>query len=278
MQSKGGHSANDSWKTGYEPPTEVHTKVLSSIPASWTWATIDELALEIDYGSSAKTSDNPDDIPVLRMGNIGRGQLQFDNLKYLPHGHPEFPDLLLQPGDLLFNRTNSPELVGKSAVYTGTPAPCSFASYLIRVRPIFYSPHLLCHYINSPFGRTWVASVVAQQVGQANVNGSKLKALAVPVPPLDEQHALEIIIGKFFATIESVRKTYSTLEKQLQELDQSLLSKAFRGELVPQDPNDEPASVLLERIRAEREAVASNPKQRRSTKAPGHKTSTRDQT
>src|SRR6185437_2120857 len=105
-------------------------------------------------------------VPVLRMGNIVDGDLDLTTLKYLPDSHEEFPRLLLRPGDLLFNRTNSPELVGKTAVFKGRPEKCSFASYLIRVRLASgCMPEFVSAFINSVFGRKWVKSVVTQQVG-----------------------------------------------------------------------------------------------------------------
>jgi type I restriction enzyme, S subunit len=123
----------------------------------------------------------------MRMGNIQNGQLVADSLKFLPMEHEEFPELLLKPGDLLFNRTNSFELVGKTAVYSGTPERCSFASYLIRVRFLGeILPEFVGYVINSVYGREWISSVVSQQVVQANVNGTKLKAFSVPLSSLEE--------------------------------------------------------------------------------------------
>src|SRR5437762_3297227 len=106
----------------------------NSLPRGWCWATVEEVIEQCQYGSSAKTSEDCDGVPVLRMGNIQDGRLDLTDLKYLPAGHDEFPKLLLQAGDLLFNRTNSAELVGKSAVYSGVPSPCSYASYLVALR------------------------------------------------------------------------------------------------------------------------------------------------
>lgn len=139
----------------------------------------------VQYGTSAKCHDQPgsDDIPVLRMGNIRDARIDWNNLKYLAQEHSDLPKLLLQRGDLLFNRTNSAELVGKSAVVE-EDARASFASYLIRVRlRPSVDPHWANIVINSPQGRAYVASCVSQQVGQANVNGQKLKAFPLPVPP-----------------------------------------------------------------------------------------------
>jgi type I restriction enzyme S subunit len=186
-------------------------------------------------------------------------------LKYLSASHDEFPDLLLQDGDVLFNRTNSPELVGKTAVYRDTGCPTSFASYLIRLRTFgVYLPELLAAYINSPFGREWVAGAASQQVGQANVNGSKLKGLGVPLMPMPEQLRLWALIKSAFVEIDRLVAEAAAARRLLGRLDQAILAKASRGELVPQDPNDEPANVLLERIRAERAAA---PKPRRGRRA-----------
>lgn len=214
--------------------TAVLNRVLpatgSPLPTGWQWSSVGELATRIQYGSSAKTSAVSSGVPVLRMGNIVKGNLALGDLKYLPADHPEFPDLLLAEGDLLFNRTNSPELVGKSAVYRGWPSPCSFASYLIRVRlGSDLLPEFLSHLLNGPFGRRWIRSVVSQQVGQANVNGSKLKAFRIPVPPVPEQQhlvqeadvPLSIIDKSDIEIHESLRRAHS--------LREAILRQAFAG-------------------------------------------------
>lgn len=200
------------------------------------------------------------------MGNIRDGRIGFANLKYLPNDHAEFPELFLQPGDVIFNRTNSFELVGKSAVFYGADAPVSFASYLIRVQCFAIRPKLLAYYLNSAVGRQWVASVASQQVGQANVNGTKLRGLGIPLPPEGEQAAMEAWINNAFARADRMEAEAARARALIDRLEAAILGRAFRGELVPQDPNDEPASVLLDRIRAQR-AAAPKPKRSRRKKA-----------
>lgn len=234
------------------------------LPTSWLWASVDQLACIVQYGTSAKTDDDENGLPVLRMGNLQAGEIDTSSLKYLPRDHEEFPDLLLRSGDLLFNRTNSAELVGKSAVYEGQPTSASFASYLIRVTTSGMRSRLLSAYINSAFGRDWVASVVNQQVGQANVNGTKLRQLGVPVMPDAEQEQVAKRIQLAFRWIDRLASEASSARTLVDRLDQAVLAKAFRGELVPQDPTDEPASVLLEQIKAARETA---PKAKRKQKA-----------
>jgi type I restriction enzyme, S subunit len=204
------------------------------LPASWEWVSVDQLATVVQYGSSAKTS-NLADVPVLRMGNILDGNLDYHSLKYLPKTHNEFPELLLKGGDILFNRTNSAELVGKTAVYSDTGRPTSFASYLIRIRVIGYLPELMSAYINSGFGRDWVRSVVNQQVGQANVNGTKLRELGVPLLPMDEQKELWSRIKKALAAIDHAATETTRAMELLDRLEQAILATAFRGELVVSD-------------------------------------------
>ena len=248
-----GKTPPKDWQKKYPEPVKPDTCGLPELPEGWVWATIDQLAIDQRYGSSAKTNEDATGVPVLRMGNIQAGQLDLSNLKYLPCQHDEFPALYLRDGDLLFNRTNSPELVGKSAIYRLERTPCSYASYLIAVTfNDAFLPEIASSYINSAFGRAWVKSVVVQQVGQANVNGSKLAALAVPLPPLSEQYEIvDFLTRQIHAAFEQEQMIERSL-KQSTAQRQNILRAAFAGQLVPQDPNDEPASELLARIRAER--------------------------
>jgi type I restriction enzyme S subunit len=166
------------------------------------------------------------------MGNIQDGTLYFTSLKYLPTNHHEFPELLLAKGDLLFNRTNSAELVGKTAVFAGRSDPCSFASYLIRVRFVtIVLPEFVNYYINSAFGRAWIADVVSQQVGQANVNGSKLQALSIPLPPFAEQRRIVAEVGRRLIAIDDLQAAVSGDLQRAVRLRQSVLQAAFRGKL-----------------------------------------------
>lgn len=271
MKAAGRRPQDDRWKTKYDEPTRPDTRKLPNLPDGWCWATVDQLSRAVFYGSSSKaeisTNEAPLGVPVLRMGNIAAGALDLSLLKYLPVDHEEFPDLLLEPGDLLFNRTNSPELVGKTAVYKGDPSPCSFASYLICVRVLpDVDPQWVAHVINSPFGRQWVGSVVTQQVGQANVNGSKLKALAVPLPPTEEQRRCVSKTDELFSNTDVQQDVIRRQLLRLNRLRQAILKWAFEGRLVDQTAGDEPADVLLARVRSELAAEPVEPKHGRPRK------------
>ena len=188
FKAKGRLPKDDAWKKKYKEPIMEAKPVAHHAPDRWAWASIEQLTWDVSYGTSSKTNDDERGVPILRMGNIVDGELDYTNMKYLPANHEEFPELLLEGGDLLFNRTNSAELVGKTAVYRDTGKPTSFASYLIRVKTLEgVEPDYIAFFLNSSLGKEWVKGCVSQNVGQANVNGSKLKALTIPLPSKVEQ-------------------------------------------------------------------------------------------
>ena len=230
----------------------VRATVVSALDGDWRLVALSDVTESQVYGTSSKASFDPDGVPVLRMGNINAGRLDLRNLKYLPSDHPDVAKFTLELGDVLFNRTNSPELVGKSAVFTGSE-PMTFASYLIRVRLASdCDPRWAVLVINGPPGRRYIASVRSQQVGQANVNGTKLAAMPIPLPPLEEQQRIVAEVEERLLVIDAMQASIERAQRRSAALRRSILERAFSGELVPQDPSDEPASVLLDHIRAER--------------------------
>ncbi len=177
------------------------------VPDNWRWVRIAELAESIDYGTSQKTCDDSSLVPVYRMGNIVDGQLIDEGFKYIAPDIDELPRLFLQPNDILFNRTNSYELVGKSARYTGPVEHATFASYLIRVRlfDALLNPVFISQAMNAPYFRsTQIEPEIVQQCGQANFNGTKLSLCAVPLPPLPEQHRIVDRINQLMALCDTL--------------------------------------------------------------------------
>ncbi len=234
LTARGKPPKDDRWKSKYIEPPPVDTTDLPDLPDTWTWASVDQIAWRCDYGTSGRCSEAPVGVPVLRMNNITVSRLDTGSLKYLPTDHPDLPETLLTDGDILFNRTNSVELVGKTAVFRSELSPCSFASYLLRLRlvpPIV--PEVVVAWISSPFGRAWVKQVVTQQVGQANINSSKLRALHIPVPPLDEQIELHRRLAAGLNNLHARSVETTSLSNRGATLERSALAAAFRGELVP---------------------------------------------
>ncbi len=227
---------------------------LPELPEGWVLTTVGQITQMMQYGTSEKATDDTCGIPVIRMGNIQDGTLVFDGLKFYPRNWPQLEDFVLNDGDVLFNRTNSAELVGKTAVYKKPHQQAVFASYLIRLRLYenAYRPELLSFFINSVYGRGYIASVASQQVGQANVNSTKLSMMPIPLIPILEQHKMVDEIERCLTVSREVEEVVGQSLQKAERLRQSILKIAFEGKLVPQDPSDEPAEKLLERIREEK--------------------------
>jgi len=176
-----------------------------ALPTGWVWMPLGDIATLVDYGTSQKAHSEPTGIPVLRMNNIQDGRLDLDTLKYVPKTTEGLPGLLLREGDLLFNRTNSYELVGKMAVFRDS-STYTFASYLIRVR---VGATTLPEYVNCYFGsslcrQTQIEPNITKQTNQANFNGTKLKAVLVPLPPLAEQKRIVARVDQLMALIDEL--------------------------------------------------------------------------
>ena len=176
-------------KQGVRPPKDVPVLAAEdhphNIPKTWKWSRIGHLALVIDYGTSQKSHGDSSKIPVYRMGNIVGGRLIDENLKYVDPTIDDLPKLYLKTDDILFNRTNSYELVGKSGIFTGKNDTTTFASYLIRIRlpSTLLFPTYFSMAMNAPYFRqTQIEPEVVQQCGQANFNGTKLSSTVVPSP------------------------------------------------------------------------------------------------
>ena len=198
----------------------------------WNSRHLGDYVSDACYGTSEKTTDDPSGTPILRMGNIQNGRLLTRNLKYLHITPKEYPKLVLQKGDILVNRTNSAELVGKCAVFD-LDGEFGFASYLIKLRLDTSQalPRLVASYINSPAGRAYMFNERKQMTGQANVNLQKLRALPISLPPLQEQACILAHLDDLESRMDGLKNLQSETAAELDALMPSILSKAFRGEL-----------------------------------------------
>jgi len=198
----------------------------------WELAPLGKYVADACYGTSERTSDDSSAVPVLRMGNIQNGQLDLRDLKYL-HIVPERRrKLLLKEGDILVNRTNSPKLVGKCAVFDAD-GEFSFASYLIRLRLRMNEadPRLVAAYINSPHGRSYMLSEKRQMTGQANINATKLKALPIVLPPPPKQRRIVDELDALQREVDGLKHLQAETAAELDALLPAVLDRAFRGDL-----------------------------------------------
>lgn len=234
----------------------------------WRSVKLAEVASDFTYGSAAKSSPSGN-TPVLRMGNIQSGRLDWTDLVYTSDP-TEIVKYRLTKGDVLFNRTNSPELVGKTAVYQGE-REAIYAGYLIRIRcSAELEPEYLSYCLGSRSGRDYCWAVKSDGVSQSNINAKKLAAFEFLLPPKDEQVEIVRRVDALHKLADQIEAQFTRSRAKAQCLTPILLAKAFRGELVPQDPNDESASDLLDRIAARRRQTAAPTKSRkpRAPRAP----------
>ncbi|CUJ58212.1 restriction endonuclease subunit S [Achromobacter aegrifaciens] len=195
-------------------------------PKSWPIRKIADLLDSVKYGSSDKAT-REGEIPILRMNNLTySGQIELSDLKYIAAKQAD-EKYLVEPGDILFNRTNSKELVGKTAVYDG-PIPMAYAGYLVRGRVNqSNAPEYISAFLNSIWGKTILRNMCKNIVGMANINAREFGSIELPVPPSELQR-------KFQHYVRAVRTQNQRMQegmKKLEELFASLQQLAFSGKL-----------------------------------------------
>ena len=211
------------------------------IPHTWTFSILEKLSKSFKYGTSTK-SESSGLVPVLRMGNIQKGEIDWNDLVYTSDSK-EIEKYKLEKNDVLFNRTNSPELVGKTAIYRGERAAI-YAGYLIKIENYkILNSEYLNYALNSTFAKEWKLDVKTDGVSQSNINAQKLAKFEVPLPPLEEQAEIVRRVKLAFEKLDKIELRYQKAKEYSDKLTQSILNKAFRGELVPQDPNDSPIKI-----------------------------------
>jgi type I restriction enzyme S subunit len=233
------------------------------LPEGWVKINVKNFAKSIQYGyteSSNKVEIGP---KFLRITDIQDNKVIWKNVPFCKIKESEKGKYLLQDGDLVFARTGA--TVGKSFLIKGDIPESVFASYLIRVRfPKEVNDFYVWYYFQSPF---YWKQIIDKSVGtgQPNVNGTKLGELEVIFPTnLKDQLFIVQEIESRISVCDKIEESIEQGLQQAEALRQSILKKAFEGKLVSQDPNDEPAIILLERIKAERQKV--QPEKKTKTK------------
>jgi type I restriction enzyme S subunit len=204
------------------------------IPNNWKWTRADVVSKAIEYGTSHKASTNGSNVPVLRMNNINKGKISYENLKYVPDEIKDLPRLFLKTNDLLFNRTNSYELVGKTGIFKGNDDEYTFASYLIRMSLLddCVNPDFINNAMNAEYYRkTQIEPEITQQCGQANFNGTKLKHSLIPLPPLEEQKRIVTRVDQLMELCDRLEAGI----RQVQEDGEKLMEVAVSGLLASCD-------------------------------------------
>ena len=184
------------------------------------------------YGTSELATSENIGLPILRMGNLSEGKITWNNLKYIQLPNSDEEKYKLQKGDIIFNRTNSAELVGKTAVFDDS-RDAVFASYLIRFKVIetIANPNYVSVYINSSHGRRFIEANMARAIGQVNISASTMHKMPIPLPALNQQEKISQTLSNKMQSIDKLR---CSLESQLEAINQlpaAIMRQAFNGKL-----------------------------------------------
>ena len=272
-----GKTLPKGWQAKYPEPVAPDLADLPSLPDGWTWASLDmlgEIASGVAKGMKKSSGTPTREVPYLRVANVQRGYLDLSQIKTIEATDSDIRELRLMPGDILFNEGGDLDKLGRGWVWYGEVAECIHQNHVFRMRPTLRATpsEFISHHGNS-FGKEWFKKAGKQTTNLASINMSMLRAFPVPVPPESEGREivaqLELVLGAAMEQEKSIEHGLVMAAAQRK----NLLKAAFAGQLVPQDPDDEPASALLARIRAAREQAPPTRGRKRtgSTPAPATK-------
>ena len=227
------------------------------IPSTWAWAKLKLMIKKIQPGNNFLCPEVPvteTTVGLVKISAVTWGTFNPKETKTVADPSKVDPNLFIQPGDLLVTRANTLELVGASVVVDEIHYKIMLSDKVWRVDILEVDKKYINFYLRSKDGRKEIESrATGNQLSMRNISQNAFRDVVIAIPPIEEQKEIGRQIESCFNSINQSKQAYQETKDYLNQLDRSILAKAFRGELVEQDPNDEPASILLERIRAERE-------------------------
>ena len=239
-----------------KPLHEITDDIPFDIPENWKWVRTGEVIKNVQYGT-AKKSSKTGLVPVLRMGNIKNGKIDYSSLVYTSDAG-EINHYALQKDDLLFNRTNSREQVGKVAIYKAE-RPAIYAGYLVRITPIQFNSDYLNYVMQTSYYWEYCQAVKSDAIGQSNINAEKLKNFVFPLPPLAEQKRIVACVDELMKRIDEMEKTEKDITALYdafpRDMKAALLQAAIQGKLTEQLPEDGNAEDLYKQIQEEKQRL-----------------------
>jgi type I restriction enzyme, S subunit len=238
----------------------------------WDVASLGDVITEIEAGRSFRCEERPPsrgETGVAKVSAVTWGEYDdFENKTCLDKSRIE-PRFLIRPGDFLFSRANTINLVGACVIVRTTTRRVMLSDKILRIR--FASgvlPEWVVYWLRSQFGREEIERLsTGNQESMRNIGQDRIKKIEIHLPPLAQQAQIVTAAETLFAAAKAIDTRFHCGRSYVDRLKQSILAKAFRGELVPQDPNDEPATVLLERVRQVRETRQARPSVKRMEKS-----------
>ena len=206
---------------------------LRTLPAGWQWVRLGDVIREAQAGFACGQRD-AEGIVQLRMNNLDtRGNFVWDDVLRVPREGNNIEQFLLAPGDVLFNNTNSTELVCKSALFNGYVEPIVYSNHFTRLRTLSEDllPDFFASWLNHQWQQGVFAAICNRWIGQSAVKAEKLLALQIPLPPLAEQQRIAAILREQMAAVEKARAAAQAELDAINALPAALLRRAFNGEI-----------------------------------------------
>ena len=225
------------------------------VPEGWAWTTVNNISKSIIYGVS-ESAKSEGKYKLLRITDIQNNKVDWETVPFTDFDDDKVASYILYDGDIVFARTGA--TVGKSYLIKGLSQKAIYASYLIRVQTFDL---ILPEYVKLFFesGYYWEQiELTSVGIGQPNVNGTILGSLNIPLPPFAEQKRIVIEIDRWLSLLEQIEQGKADLQTAIKQTKSKILDLAIHGKLVPQDPNDEPASELLKRINPKAQITCDN--------------------
>lgn len=241
-------------RSRYKEPVEPEVGNLPELPEGWVWASVDQL-LRRSLANGRSVPDAEIGYPVLRLTALKNGMIDLVERKIGAWDEEAASGFKVQQHDILVSRGNgSKRLVGLGGIVSAEPDGVAYPDTMIRIAPLLtyvWAPWFIQVW-NGPFVRSQIESSAKTTAGIYKINQDDIRGFAVPLPPMAEQQAIAATVQERLSQAAVTLVWAETELKRSAALRQSILKDAFSGKLVPQDPSDEPAAKLLERIRAAR--------------------------
>jgi type I restriction enzyme, S subunit len=251
---KAGRKPPANWKQKYKEPVGPDESNVLALPEGWCWASVQQIgSVQLGRQRSPKHHNGIYMRPYLRVANVFEDRIDTTDVMEMNFTPDEFETYRLSCGDILLNEGQSMELIGRPAMYRDEVPGACFTNTLVRFRPLngvdahFALKVFLAYLKNGRFQK--IATIT---VNIAHLGAGRFSEIEFPLPPVEEQAAIIAEVNRHFSLIDAAERVINISLIRASRLRQSILKRAFQGKLVPQDPKDEPASVLMERIKAER--------------------------
>lgn len=254
-----GKAPPKDWQKKYPEPVQSDTTDLPELPQGWVWASVDCLLADIETGKSFKCDERPpahDEIGVVKVSAVSWGEYDEQESKTCTDESRVNTDLLVKTGDFLFSRANTVELVGACVIAKSVNLNVMLSDKILRL--VFVDDEIkpwLLYLLRSKLGRKQIEFLATgNQESMKNIGQERIRSIAIPIAPKNEMCEAMALVEQASNSANQQTLANDRLLKHSAAQRQNILKAAFSGQLVPQDPSDEPASELLARIRAERAA------------------------